>query len=171
MESYTSKDIFSTFNNNQIKKSRNKYSSFDDNSSSLNVNQIKSTRELRSKFNSNNLNFPGHKLMNSQFNQFRANKKMTRYNNPIKGNSFRSIDLGSTSTEFNSTRNPFKFIRKVDVDINNLLNSPNRNIQNMKMLSTTKKINDNKSVFTECNLESQRETNLNSYRTYINLLL
>ena len=172
MESYTTKDIFSTFNNNfQVKKSRNKYSSFYDNLSTSNFHQINSTRDSRNKLNSNNLNFPGHKLMNTQFNKFRANNKMTRYNiNHTKGNSFRSIDLGSTSTEFNSTRNPFKFIRKVDVDINNLLSSPNRNIQNMKMLSTNKKINDNKSVFTECNLENQRDTNLNSYSSYINLL-
>ena len=169
MNSFTSKDNVSVFNNNQIKKSINNYSSFYDNFSTININQMKSTRDSRNKFNSSNLNFPGHKLMNSQFNQFRANKKMTRYNH-VKVNSFRSIDLGSTSTEFNSTRNPFKFVRKVDVDINNLLNSPNRNIQNLKMLSSTAKINDNKSVFTECNIENQKEANLKSYRSYINLL-
>ena len=78
MNSFTSKDNVSVFNNNQIKKSINNYSSFYDNFSTININQMQSTRDSRNKFNSSNLNFPGHKLMNSQFNQFRANKKMTR---------------------------------------------------------------------------------------------
>ena len=135
MDSYNSKTKYVLHIENSARKSRNIFSNFLTNNSLSNFNKTKTSFEpVKKIYTTYNLNFPGHKLVNSQFNQFRANNKMTRYNKSHnKGNSFRSIDLGSTSTEFNSTRNPFKFIRKVDLDINNLLNPPTsqRNILNI----------------------------------------